>query len=138
MVIEGSDNIEMLKSDKSSSSKLFGDFYDICTKQINKIFLGHSGSLDSTPGKLGGENNIQDVRTDILQNDKALIAETVNKLIRHLCIINGFGEVQFRWQTEPHIENARINRDAKLQAMGVTFSMDYLKRTYNLQDGDVL
>ncbi len=47
MVIEGSDNIEILKSDKNSSSKLFGDFYDICTKQISKIFLGHSGSLES-------------------------------------------------------------------------------------------
>ncbi len=132
MVIEGSDTIEILKSDKNSSSQLFGDFYNVCTKQISKIFLGHSGSLDSTPGKLGNEKNIDAVRQDILQNDKSIIAETMNRLINHLCIINNFGAVKFQWQPEPEVEMARINRDVKLHQIGVVFSEEYLKQTYGI------
>lgn len=137
MVIEGSDTLEILKADKSNSSQLFNEFYEVCTKQINKIFLGHSSSLDSTPGKLGNELNIDIVRQDILQNDKSIIAETMNRLIDHLCILNNFSPISFIWQSESSIELAKINRDHKLQQMGVEFSKDYFKKTYGLQDNDL-
>ncbi|MGL5956701.1 MAG: phage portal protein family protein [Brevinema sp.] len=137
MVIEGTDKIEILKSDKNSSSQLFNDFYTVCTKQINKIFLGHSGSLDSTPGKLGNENNIDIVRQDIMENDKSLIAETLNRLIRHLCTINKFSHVQFKWHKDKLLETSQINRDYKLHQMGIKFSPEYLKKTYDLQNEDI-
>lgn len=138
MVIEGSDSIDILKSDKSSSSQLFKDFYDLCTKQISKVVLGHSSALDSTPGKLGNEASISIVRQDITQDDKSIIAETVNKLIRHLCLINNFSSrTTFAWKPEQEDEKSRIERDTMLHNIGFEFSEEYICKTYRFNKQDI-
>lgn len=138
MVIEGTDSIEILKSDKNSSSQLFNDFYEVCSKQISKTILGHASALDSTPGKLGNEHSISIVRQDITQDDKSLIAETVNKLIKHLCLVNKFSSaVMFQWKPEKEDEKLQMEKDAILHKIGFEFSEEYICKMYRLNKNDI-
>lgn len=137
MVVEGSDEFSLLKSEKSSSADLFQKFQETCVKQINKLILGHSSALDSTPGKLGNEHSISLVRQDITNDDKNLIAETMNRLLRHLCLLNGWEEVTFIWAPEEEDEANRIDRDLKIMQMGFELSEEYMRKSYNFDINDI-
>jgi len=78
-VISESTKIEFLESDgKRASSDLYERKAEYCDKAMSKAVLGHTGSSDSTPGKLGGEDQAADVRQDILEAD----AKHLEKVIR--------------------------------------------------------
>ncbi|MGL4560824.1 MAG: phage portal protein family protein [Brevinema sp.] len=137
MVVEGTDDFSLLKSEKATSSELFKQFHDVCVQQINKLILGHSSALDSTPGKLGNETNISLVRQDITDDDKNLIAEVMNRLIKHLCLVNRWDFCQFIWSPEKELESSRIERDLKIIQMGFSLSDEYIRKTYNFSEDDI-
>ncbi|MGL4393605.1 MAG: phage portal protein family protein [Brevinema sp.] len=138
IVVEGTSSIETIKADKSGSSALFKNFHEICTQQISKLILGHASALEAQAGKLGNDQSLSVVRQDITQGDKTLIEESINRLIKHLCLVNNIkDEVKFFFTPEKEDENARIERDQKLVAMGFELSEDYIKRTYRFGDGDI-
>ncbi|MGL4393992.1 MAG: phage portal protein family protein [Brevinema sp.] len=137
MVIEGSDDFSLLKTEKSSSGDLFKAFHEVCVQQINKLILGHSSALDSTPGKLGNEDSISLVRKDITDDDKNLVSEVMNRLVRHLCLVNEWEPVQFIWCPEREMESSRIARDEKIKNMGFEFSEEYMRKTYNFDENDI-
>ncbi|WP_092318522.1 phage portal protein family protein [Brevinema andersonii] len=81
---------------------------------------------------------IELVRRDIILSDKAFIGEVINRLIRHLCQINGIKDyVEFLWISETVDEKFRIERDSKIQAMGFKFSKEYIMKAYNLDSSDL-
>lgn len=153
LVTEGTETFEVLNTNKSASSMLFKDFAQACRESISKLILGHASALDSTPGKLGGEDNVALVREDIQQGDKRLIAGVMNALIRHLCLVNTkaggrrYPSAQdvhgsdiptdipeFVWVPEAEDEKALIERDKKLWDMGVRFTPEYIQKAYRLEE----
>lgn len=69
--------IELIEAARSGTAD-YTALYDRMDKAISKVVAGHSGSADSTPGKLGGEDNARDVRQDIIKADADLICESFN------------------------------------------------------------
>lgn len=154
LVTEGTETFEVLNTNKSASSMLFKDFAQACRESISKLILGHASALDSTPGKLGGEDNVALVREDIQQGDKRLIEGVMNALIRHLCLVNKIADApeagsrrypstqdaygsdipKFIWVPEAEDEKALIERDKKLWDMGVRFSPEYIQKAYRLEE----
>lgn len=63
----------------SGGNVMFEGMADYFDKQMSKAVLGHSGSSDSTAGKLGGEDQADEVRLDILQADAKQLAATLNR-----------------------------------------------------------
>ncbi|WP_159428207.1 phage portal protein family protein [Brevinema andersonii] len=138
IVVDGSDKFEILKTEKTGTSTLFKTFYDVCSEQINKLILGHASALNSTPGKLGNDQGLNMVREDIMADDKKLIQDVMNRLVTHLCLVNGFKEIPtFRWVPEKEDEMAKINRDQKLVAMGFQLSEAYIRHAYGFNEGDI-
>lgn len=138
MVVGGGDSFEVLKTEKNGTNTLFKSFHEACAQQISKMILGHAMAMDAIPGKLGSDSMIELVRRDIILSDKAFIGEVINRLIRHLCQINGIKDyVEFLWIAETVDEKFRIERDSKIQAMGFKFSKEYIMKAYNLDASDL-
>ncbi|MGL4367646.1 MAG: phage portal protein family protein [Brevinemataceae bacterium] len=138
MVVEGTDEFSLIKSDKSSSAELFKSFHEVCVNQINKLILGHSSALDSTQGKLGNDQGLSLVRKDITNDDKNIIAETMNRMIQHLCLVNNWDIVRFVWAPEENDESMRIIRDQKIVEMGFQLTESYIRKAYNFDTDDII
>ncbi len=84
MMIEFVDNVG-----KASSAQIYERLLDYLDKQVSKAVLGHTGSADSTPGKLGSEDQAKDVRQDLLIADGKQLAATLNRdLVRPVVDLN--------------------------------------------------
>jgi phage gp29-like protein len=66
-----SDNtiIELIESKRTGDAGIFSQLAEFCDKAMSKSVLGHTGSAEGTPGKLGGEDQATDVRQDLLEAD---------------------------------------------------------------------
>ena len=138
MVVEGSDEVEILKTDKSSSSALFKGFHEICVQQVSKLVLGHASALEAQAGKLGNDQSLSIVRQDITQDDKSIVEEVINRLIQHFCLINNIKDkVFFSFMPEKEDERQRIERDQKLVDMGFELSEEYICKAYKFGEGDI-
>jgi len=81
-VISDATVIELLESKLRGDTGSFESFARFCDSAMSKAVLGHSGSTDSTPGRLGGETEARDVRRDLLEADAKSLARTIrNQLI---------------------------------------------------------
>lgn len=72
--------IELLEAARSGTA----DYDALCARMdasIAKVIIGHTGSSDATPGRLGGEDNAMAVRDDIVKADSDLICESLNKTV---------------------------------------------------------
>lgn len=71
-LVTGKDDILQFLSEGGGSGtswKSFSDFENRMQKYISKIFFGHADALDSTPGKLGGEQGGDKSPSQIALND---------------------------------------------------------------------
>jgi phage gp29-like protein len=50
-----------------------------CNDEISKCLLGHTGSADSTPGRLGGEGLAGEIRQDLVEADARAIEATIRR-----------------------------------------------------------
>jgi phage gp29-like protein len=84
MMLEFVDNVG-----KAASAQVYERLLDYLDKQVSKAVLGHSGSADSTPGKLGGEHEAREVRKDLLKADARQLSATLNRqLVRPFVDLN--------------------------------------------------
>lgn len=78
-IISESTKIEFVEAiQKAASIQLYKELADYCDSQNSKAILGHTGAIDSTPGKLGGETNAENVRLDLIENDALSFDYEVN------------------------------------------------------------
>jgi phage gp29-like protein len=85
-VISDNTIIELLESKVRGETSAFKDLAEFCKKSISKSVLGHTGSSESTPGKLGGEDQAQEVRQDLLEADaKALMRAIKFQILAPWC-----------------------------------------------------
>lgn len=88
--------VELIEAARSGTAD-YTALYDRMNAAIAKVVLGHTGSTDSTPGKLGGESNAADVREDLINADADLVCES-------------FNQGPARWLTEWNFPGAAVPR----------------------------
>lgn len=126
--------IELIEAARSGTAD-YTALYDRMNAAIAKVILGHTGSSDATPGRLGGEDNAHDVRQDLVKADADLVCQSFNR-----------GPAA--WLTEWNFPGARPPRvwrqvdegedldmrsqvDERLHAMGYEpESVEYINETY--------
>ncbi len=126
--------IELIEAARSGTAD-YTALYDRMNAAISKVVLGHTGSSDATPGRLGGEDNAADVRQDIIKADADLICQSFNRSVA-------------RWLTEWNFPGAAVPRvwrqidegedldkrsqvDERLHDMGYEpETVDYINETY--------
>ena len=81
--------LELLEAVRTSSVNLYDWFCGYMDKAINKVLLGHSAATESTPGKLGNEQQSVDIRQDYIKADADSLCECQNNsLIRWIVDYN--------------------------------------------------
>lgn len=134
-------SIEVLQpSGKPASHEIFQGLVEWCNAEMSKAIIGHAGGADSTPGKLGGEDNAADAKDFLVLEDKRLVEATINQLIKWIYEINfGSGEQPvFSMFEEEDIDLDQATRDKTLSDQGVSFSKEYYTRVYGFEDGDIV
>jgi SPP1 gp7 family putative phage head morphogenesis protein len=107
-IISKNTEIEFIESAKGGGSRtnIYAELAEFCDRQVSKAVLGHTGSAESTPGKLGSEHEAREVRQDLIEADcEALGINAIREqLIRPLVGFN-FGWDKpvpwFRFAFEP-------------------------------------
>jgi phage gp29-like protein len=91
-VISESTVIEILEAKgkgSSSGTVSFGDFAEFWDRAMSKGVLGHTGSAEGTPGRLGGEDQAKEVRRDLLESDAQTLMKTVKfQLLKPWTVFN--------------------------------------------------
>ncbi len=140
-VIPDDASVEIPEQKSTASADLYDKLIRACTGEINVAVLGHSAAAESTPGKLGNENQAGDVRADIVADDKRIVEDTFNTLIDWICKYN-FAErterPRFIMYEEEDVDLDQATRDKTLSDAGVTLSADYYQRAYGFEDGDIV
>jgi phage gp29-like protein len=134
-------SIELLESKSSStSSESFQMHIAWADAEMSKAILGHGAGADSTPGKLGGEDNAVEVKEYLVLEDQRLMESTMNQLIQWFYEINfGAGEPPvFVMYKEKDVDKELAERDKLLTEQGVEFSQDYYEGNYGFKPGDIV
>lgn len=142
-VIPDDASVELLSAYQGSgSSDIFERNARYHDGEISKVILGHAAAADSTPGKLGGEDNAMQVRSDIVDDDAWMVMECCNELIRYIHEVNpvlGEKRPEFVLYSENDVDTARADRDFKLMNSGrVILTEQYFKKRYDYDDGDII
>lgn len=105
-VISENTEIEFIRSEAGKDNAgVFKELAEYIDKIYSQIVLGHAGSSESTAGKLGGEDNAENVRQDLLKADCLLLMSTIKtQLITPLVYYNfgaNVGVPKFKLKFEP-------------------------------------
>jgi len=76
-VISDNTLIEILESKLRGDTATFSSLAEYCERGMTKSVLGHTGSSDGTPGKLGNDDQAKLVRQDLLEADAKALQKTV-------------------------------------------------------------
>ena len=126
-------------SSKGASGSIHRELIQECKTEISVALLGHAGSSLSTPGKLGGEDQAGEVRSDRADDDKGMVEETLNTLIKWIAFYNFSERVElprFILYEEEDVDKALAERDKILTDTGVKFTPGYYVKAYGLDESD--
>lgn len=107
-----------------------------CESQISKIIVGHSGALNSTPGKLGSEDNALQSREDLTEADTEMCVDEVQLLVDLICDINFPKRSEFGLYDKERTNTELANRDVLLTSTGVNFTKVYFTRKHGLKEDE--
>ena len=134
VIIPDGMTIELLEAARSGTADYI-ELYDRMNAAISKVILGHTGSTESTAGKLGGKDMASEVRDDIITADADLISSSFNRsVVKWLCEWNFPGAALPKvWRdTEPPDDlKTRADRDKVLFDMGYKPTLQYVTDTYD-------
>jgi phage gp29-like protein len=133
--------VELLEAKGSSTNaEAFQMLVAWADAEMSKAIIGHGAGADSTPGKLGGEDNAESVKEYLVLEDQRLVESTLNQLIRWIYEVNfGAGEPPvFVLYEEKDVDKDLAERDKSLSDQGVELSQEYYEREYGFQPGDIV
>ncbi len=144
-VIPDDGSVEILENKGSASSDLFDRHRKAMNDEISTAQLGHTGSSQSTPGKLGSEDAAVEVRTDISLDDKKIIEREFNVLNRWILELNYAEQIsavpEFILYEEEDVDKTLSERDEKLSTAldksNLRLSRKYYQKGYALDDEDL-
>lgn len=125
---------------KSSSVDAYDKLIRYCRSEINIALLGQDQTTDKDTNHASAAAGLE-VAADIRDSDSRIVESTFNQLIAWVVELN-FGNVpapKFElFENEESGTKERAERDKTLADSGVTFTPKYWKRTYGLEDGDIV
>lgn len=90
-VISDSTIIELLESKRTGDAGIFQNLADFCDRAMSKGVLGHTGSAESTSGKLGGEAAAENVRQDLVEADAKAVMKTIKFHLLNPWVLFNYG-----------------------------------------------
>lgn len=90
-VVSDSTIIELLESNVRGETSSFKDLAEYCEKAMTKAVLGHAGSSEGTPGRLGGEDHAEELRQDLLEADAKALMKTIRAQVLAPWVAYNFG-----------------------------------------------
>lgn len=125
--------IELIEAARSGTAD-YTSLYDRMDRAITKVVLGHTGSSESAPGRLGGEDMAGEVRGDIVKADADVVCESFNQsVVRWLTEWNYPGARPprvWRRMTLPEDLNRLAERDERVSRLGYRPSLAYVQERY--------
>lgn len=116
-------NFEVAQAGNGQGFKTYENFEQRLEKKISKVLLGHADALDSTPGKLGGDQGEKSPVSQALEDLESSLATKMENLINDQVIPKlltiGFPiapGLRFRFKNDKEKEEIREKKDASLQA----------------------
>jgi phage gp29-like protein len=125
---------------RGASADIYERLLNFMNAEISKAILGQT--LTTELGKTGSYAAAQthmEVRGDIIEADKRLVASTMNTLVKWICELN-FPHPNPPRFTIPSRDDAGMRlaeRDRILSACGVKFTKSYFMKTYGLSEEDI-
>ncbi|ATD64847.1 DUF935 domain-containing protein [Neisseria weixii] len=127
-------------SGKSSSVDAYDKLIRYCRSEINIALLGQDQTTDKDTNHASAAAGLE-VAADIRDSDSRIVETTFNQLIAWVVELN-FGDVpapKFElFENEEAGTKERAERDKTLADSGLKFTPQYWKRTYGLEDGDIV
>lgn len=90
-VISDNTLIELMESKLRGDAGTFTSLAEFCDRAMSKGVLGHTGSAESTSGRLGGEEASENVRQDLKEGDAKSAMKTVKFQILAPWVLYNFG-----------------------------------------------
>ena len=125
---------------KTGSADVYRQLLEYCRSEINVAMLGQNQTTEKESNRASAAAGAE-VTKDIRDGDAGIVAAALNAVIRRIVDLN-FGEsvnapIYELWEQE-EIDKVLAERDKSLSESGLQFTAQYYKRTYNLQDGDIV
>jgi phage gp29-like protein len=122
-----------------SSADVHGALTDYLDKQISKIVLGQTGTTDSTPGKLGGNQDATEVREDIERADSNAISVVINRdIVSSFCLLNYGPRPKYPTirvgRSEPKNAALMVDTAAKLVPLGLKVSQTDIRQAVGFDE----
>lgn len=125
--------IELIEAARSGTAD-YTELYDRMDRAIAKVILGHTGSSESTPGRLGGEDMAGDVRDDIVKADADVVCESFNQSVVRWLTEWNYPTARpprvWRKMEEPEDLDKLAERDSRVALMGYRPTLKYIEEHY--------
>jgi len=135
-VISNTSTIEFVEFlQKAASHEVYSDIKNMADEEYAVSILGHVGTAQGTPGKLGPDDMAKDVKRELVAADAHVIDEAITDDIVVPYIKFNYGERDkySYYQTdmsEPLDLNEQIDVDLKIQQAGYPLTQKYFQETY--------
>lgn len=140
VIVHDEDNEVRVESGHTGASAGTFDLFIQDSRTENAIaVLGHTGSSQSTPGKLGSEDAAMSVASWIVADDRLMVERCWNEVVRWIYELNFSTDglaPQFRFFQEGDVDQATADRDVKLYSIGWRPTVDYMVKTYGMEESD--
>lgn len=131
--------IELLEAARQGSVDTYETLCNFMDRQIAQVVLGHTGTSESTPGKLGSEDAANEVREDYIKSDADLLCESENNQMVRWTVDynfpgvsrNGYPKAWIRTGPEEDLQPL-AERDQILVTIGVPIGEQYFYDTYGI------
>lgn len=135
-VISNTSSIEFAEMmQKASSHQVYDELQKWCSEEMSKAVLGHTGTSQSTPGKLGSEDAAREVKREILEADAKVLDETITDeiIVPYINYNRGPQDAYPYYRTDitesPNLVE-EIQIDEGLQRMGFPITQKYAMEKY--------
>lgn len=143
-VISNTSSIEFVEwMQKAASHEIFGDLKDWVNSEYATLILGHTGTSESTPGKLGSEDAAKEVKQELVEADAKVIDEAITDDIIVPWLLFNHGEIPeeeipyYKTNVEPPEDlNAKANLVKTVQQMGYPVGKKYINETFGIPPVD--
>ena len=135
-VISNTSSIEFAEMlQKATSHQVYEDLKSWCNEEMSKAVLGHTGTSQSTPGKLGSEEAAREVKREIIEADAMILDETITDEIVVPYVIYNYGPQDNYPYYQTDISESpdlltEVQIDRGLQQMGFPVTQKYAKEKY--------
>ena len=124
---------------KGASSQVFDDFLRYCKSEIAIALLGQNQTTEAEANRASATAGLE-VTRDIRNDDARLVESVFNQLLAWICELNFSVETlpTFELFEQESIDKLQAERDKILTEIGVSFTEQYIHRTYGFEQGDIV